>query len=427
MSGETPRTPGAGVAAAAAASEQTQVNYDESQVRSYELPDPLQMADGILVTDASLWRRRRQELLNFFSDHVYGRTPQVPVAVQAEVLERSDEALDGLARREQVRLWLGPGVGNDPAQPHIDVLIYVPAAATGPVPAWLGLNFLGNHATIADPHVLLPTGWVPRRPGLGVSDHKATEADRGVNARRWPVASVLRRGQALVTAYCGDIDPDFHDGFRNGVHPLLEAAPEPRPDHAWGTIGAWAWGLSRILDYLEEVPAVDARRVAVLGHSRLGKTALWAGAQDERFALVVSNNSGCGGAALTRRNYGENLERINHNFPHWFAPRLRQYVNREAMLPVDQHELIALIAPRPVYVASATEDLWADPRGEFLSAWHAGTVYEMLGHAALPSAAFPEPDCSLQGRVGYHRRTGRHDVLAADWEHFLDFADRHGF
>lgn len=403
------------------------VNLDESRVDAYELPALLELSDGSAVTDAAIWReRRRPELLALFSDHVYGRTPQDAVAVRSQVRESTDSALGGLARRQQVRLWFGPGDGTDPAQPHADVLIYSPADARGPVPAFLGLNFYGNHATTADPAVQLPTGWVPQRPALGMPEHRATEAARAVNARRWPAEAVLQRGYALVTAYAGDFDPDFHDGFHNGIHPLFESQAESRPENAWGTIGAWAWGLSRILDYLGQVPAIDENRVAVLGHSRLGKTALWAGAQDERFALVISNNSGCGGASLARRNFGESIKRINSTFPHWFAPRYRTYAGREAELPIDQHALIALMAPRPVYVASATEDLWADPRGEFLSAWHAGAVYELFGHAGLPSDAFPEPDRSLQGRVGYHRRTGKHDVLLADWQHFLDFADRHG-
>ena len=400
-------------------------NYDEARVGSYELPELLRLSDGTAVADEATWRRRREELLSLFADYEYGRTPQVSVAVRSQVLESSATAFDGLGRREQVRLWLGDGDGTDPAQAHIDVLIYTPAAANGAVPVFLGLNFLGNHATTDDPAVRLPTGWVLPRPEIGVPGTTATEAARGAVARRWPMERILERGYAVVTAYYGDIDPDYDHGFQEGVHPLLGTQRTERPPHAWGSIGAWSWGISRILDHLATVPGIDGDRVAVVGHSRLGKSALWAGVQDERIAMAISNDSGGGGAKLVRRNFGCTIAAVCRDFPYWFAPRYETYAGREQELPVDQHELIALMAPRPVYVASAVEDLWADPRGEFLAALHAGPAYELLGYEGLPSAEFPPLDQSLQGRVGYHCRTGGHDLLAADWHHFMDFADRH--
>ena len=401
---------------------QNNANYDEGKVGVFRLPDPLVLESGEKVRNGSDWSgKRRPELLRVFEQQVYGKSPERPQGLRFEVFEEDKKALGGKATRKQVRIYF-----SEKAEPKMDLLIYLPNDRKGPAPAFLGLNFAGNHTVHSDPGIRLSTSWMRNSREDLVQNNRATEASRGTSARRWPVEKILEAGYALATAYYGDIDPDFHDGFKNGVHPLFykEGQSAPTPDE-WGSIGAWAWGLSRALDYLEKEKEIDAKKVAVMGHSRLGKTSLWAGAQDERFAIVISNNSGCGGAALSRRNYGETVQRINSSFPHWFCGNFKQYDSNDNPPPVDQHQLLALIAPRPVYVASAEEDQWADPRGEFLSAKHASPVYELLGKEGLPAKEMPGVNEPVMGTIGYHIRTGKHDVTDYDWEQYIKFADKH--
>ncbi len=398
------------------------VIYEEKDVPAYRLPDLLATAEGRPIDSAADWPERRAELLATFANEVYGHTPRQQIPMRAVTTDHADDALAGTAIRKQITLHFS----GEADGPQMNLLLYLPRQATAPVPLFLGLNFGGNQTIHADPAIQITQNWVRPNPERGVIENRATAASRGASASRWPVEAIIARGYGLGTIYCGDLDPDHDDGFQNGIHPLFYGAGQQRPaPNQWGSLGAWAWGLSRALDHLATEPAVDLARVAVMGHSRLGKAALWAGAQDERFALVISNNSGCGGAALSRRCYGETVAAINERFPHWFCANFHAYNNQEDALPIDQHQLLALLAPRPLYVASAVEDQWADPLGEFLAAHHVSALYTLLGKEPLPTSEQPPVDRPVMGGVGYHIRSGGHDVTAYDWARFMDFADRH--
>ncbi len=369
-----------------------QANYDESKVPSYTLPDPLKSADGKPVGDAQAWRSaRRPEILELFRTHVYGRSPGRPSDMRFSVKETDPKAMDGKATRKQVEIR----IAHKGKEFSIHLLLFLPNGGKKPHPAFL----LINHRA---PDNIDPTRKV-RRPF-------------------WPAEEVVARGYGIAAFQASDLDPDRHDGFKDGVHGVFD---EGRTGESWGTLSAWAWGASRAMDYFETDSDVDASRVAVVGHSRGGKTALWAGAQDERFALVISNDSGCGGAALSRRRFGETVQRINKSFPHWFCGNFRRYDGKEDDLPVDQHLLIALVAPRAVYVASASKDLWADPKGEFLSVVHAEPAWKLLGRKGLGVREMPGIGQPVHGDgMAYHLREGKHDLMLYDWERYMDFADR---
>lgn len=392
-------------------------------VSAQDLPDPLLAKDGTKITSAQQWQdKRRPELLDLFSREMYGHAPGKPEKMTSEVFDRDEQALNGKATRIQIAIY----PGGKPS-PRIDLLIYVPNQTKGPVPAFLGLNFAGNHAVHKDPGVRLTDSWVDQRqPNIAAypeSRNRATDAMRGSNAKQWPVEEILSRGYALATLYREDVAPDHPPYFATGV-PTLYPELQQREDN-FGTIAIWAWSLSRALDVLEEEPSIDPKRVAAFGFSRLGKAALWAGANDERFAMVISNESGAGGAKLFRRGVGEDIKRLNTVFPHWYAKSFRNYSGKDKELPFDQHMVMALIAPRPLYVASAIDDRNADPEGEFLGAKAAEPVYRLLGAEGLPAEAWPPVDSSVQGGIGYHVRSGGHDVQPFDWKQYLAFADKH--
>lgn len=408
---------------AAAQTSGRNVNYDESKVAPYALPEVLTCGDGQKVTTAEEWtQQRRPELLALFEQHVFGRTPTNFGRVAFEVRQRRTDALEGRATRKIVAITLP----DRPAWAGIEAMIYIPNGLRRSAPCFVGASFSGNHAVTTETDVPLSTRWM-RAKGEGIVNNRATEANRGVSSSRWPIRRILDAGFALATYYYGDVEPDHPAGWKEGVRAALPPAGSATvwTNGDWGAIGAWAWGLSRVADYLETDPDIDAGRLAVIGHSRLGKTALWAGAQDLRFKVVISNNSGEGGAALMRRNYGETTALITRTFPYWFTPTHATYADNEAACPVDHHMLIALIAPRAVYVASAVEDRWADPLGEFLSAYHAGPVYALFGKVGVGVEAQPPVDTPVGDNIGYHVRSGGHGVLEYDWDQYLRFARRH--
>jgi hypothetical protein len=386
----------------------------------YHLPQPLVAEDGTPITTPEAWMSlRRPETLSLFREHVFGKTPEAKLSLSFTVVDDEPEALGGTAVRRQVRIALA----SDPSAWGMDVLLYLPRGQVGRAPIFLGMNFGGNHTVNADPAIRLTESWIENKAEWSVTDNHASEAGRGARADRWPVSRIVERGYGLATVYYGDVDPDYDDPS-NGIQPFFYAPGQTAPlPNEWGSIGAWAWGLSRALDYLVTDPGVDPARVAVMGHSRLGKTALWASAEDTRFALAIANNSGEIGAAIARRKQGETVEAITTVFPHWFAKNLAQYSKREEDMPVDMHQLVALTAPRPVYIASGVADAWADPRGEFEGGKYASVVYRLLGEDGLSADEWPAVDSPVLSRIGYHVRPGGHGVTPTDWERFMDFAD----
>jgi hypothetical protein len=360
------------------------------------LSDPLTMDDGTKVTTAKQWEQRRMELLQLFTTEMYGQMPGRPRNLTFKVFESSNNALGGLATRKQVTVYFN----GKSSGPQMDILIYLPNKVKKPG-LILQLGFNGNQTLSNDTAVKLSTSWVAN--GKTALNNKATEASRGKMPNK-DIEMILSRGYGFATIYCRDIDPDFDDGFKNGVHTLYPEM-QGRGDN-FSTIGAWAWGLSRALDYMETDKDINAKKVAVFGFSRLGKAALWAGATDERFAMVLSNESGCGGVRIFRRGKGEDIKHLCNSFPHWFDTNFRKYIGKDTVLPFDQHLVVSLIAPRPIAIGSAEGDQYSDPEGEFLGGVYATPVYKLLGFSGLPTTQMPRLNEPIAGQIQYHIRPG---------------------
>ena len=389
-------------------------NYDESKVPEYKLPDVLLCEDGEVVTTKEMWeQKRRPEVLDMFTTYMFGKAPVLKDKLPYKVERVSEKALGGRATRKEITVYLT----GDAQGPCLHLQLYLPNQVKGKVPVFLGISFLPNYTIYNDEELALP---------------EAKEGDkwkpvRGSMSKSWQLDRILEEGYGLATFCYNDVDPDFDDDFKNGVHPHYYKKNQhyPAPDE-WGSIAAWAWGAGRAMDYLETDSRVDASKVAIVGHSRLGKAAVWAGASDTRFALVISGNSGWCGVAISRRVYGETVEAMNVRFPHWFCSNYKQFNDRERYMPFDQHELVALIAPRPIYIASAEDDNWSDQKGEFLGGKGAEPVYALYGLSGIGTDEMPPVDTPyMQGSIAYHNRKGPHAILPYDWEQFLQFANRY--
>ena len=370
------------------------------------VPELMRMADGRPVETREMWEKeRRPELLKIFTERMYGVRPEEkPRSLKFKTLSPDRSILGGAGVSRKVRATYEGTKGTN----SFDFTLYLPssASAKAPVPAFV-MICLRKETAESDPE----------------SDVELRE--------QWPVAEILRRGYATAGFHKDQLSPDMDHANLLGVFSVYEEMKPYRSNSRWGTLSAWAWGASRVMDYLETVPEIDSGHVAVVGHSRGGKTALLTGVTDTRFAMACSNDSGCGGAKLNHMRLGnsEHFSQIVRTFPYWFCPDFTLCVNRDDQIDFDQHEFIALIAPRLVCVASASEDAWAGPRGEFESARLASPAWKLYGLEGLgDDAAFPAPGGRvMKGCIEYHLREGKHRITDYDWGRYMDFADFHGW
>ena len=374
------------------------------------------MSNGERVATRKQWtKKRRPELEALFHHYMYGTTPPRPAGMNMDVENVDRTLFGGRATKKEIIITLGTNNA-----PQIHLLLVVPNERKGPAPVFVGLNFCGNHTVLADPGVALPTGWMPSNCP-GVENNRATEAGRGKQVDVWAVEQSIDRGYAVATFYNGDVEPDRPDATEGIRGHYVKA----RQKYDWGALAAWAWGVSRAVDYLVTDKSVDPERIAVVGHSRNGKAALVAAAFDERIALAIPLQAGCGGTAPSRGKTGESVKQINDHFPHWFNTTFKNFNEQPDKLPFDQHCLIALCAPRPVLLSNATEDTWANPQGQFEMLPAADPVYRLLGAEGLDATQMPETGKLLDSTLGYYIRPGKHSMTKEDWKVFLDFADKH--
>lgn len=369
-------------------------NYDESKVPVYTLPDVLKSSDNKTIKNKKAWEKiRRPEVLTLFENNIYGQVPKSFEDIRFSVLSEDKNSMNGKAHRKEVLIE----VFNQNKSVRINLVLFTPNNAVKPSPAFLLINNRGK---------------------------ENTDPGRKTISEFWPAEVLIDAGYAIAAFHVSDLAPDNKDEFMNGV---MQLYPEQlNANNGMRAIAAWGWGASRVMDYFESDPQIDKKKVALVGHSRGGKASLWAAAQDQRFAICITNCSGSTGAALARRQFGERVRRINTSFPHWFNTNYKKYNDHEELLPVDQHMLISLIAPRPVYATNASEDLWADPKGTFLSLKNAEDVYGLYGlKSKLPEVPPGLNTPVIESPLAYHNREGKHDMTVYDWKQFIRFADYH--
>jgi hypothetical protein len=395
------------------------VNYDEALTGTYTLPDPLVFPNGKKVKNARQWeKKRRPQVVALFEEFQYGRAPAAPKDLSFNVFDRGTPALNGTAIRKQVTVYFT----KDTSEYKMDILIYVPAGAVKPVPLFFNVRLSPNATVVDDPGI--------KRGFMWGSDGKKVPVQRTGRFGGLDLNKFLSQGIGFATVYCGDIEPDFAEGIKYGIrgHYLKEGTEYPAPDE-WGAISAWSWGLSRAMDYFETDPMIDAGKVALFGVSRLGKTVLWTGARDTRFGMVISSCSGEGGAALSRRWYGETIDHMTHptRYFYQFAGNWRNYKDDPSQSPVDAHMLISLMAPRPLLLQTGNTDGWSDPKGEFLAAVAAAPVYNLFGKKSLETDVMPAAGQPVLNDLGYYMHAGGHGALAADYDIFVKFIKMHFF
>ena len=412
-------------------------NHDEAKVAPYALEDPLVFESGRRVESVLDWPARRAEILDIFAKRMFGAEPPKPEKVSWDLVNEKVGAIAGYATRRVYRMYFTA----DKSGPSVDWGLWLPRHAKGPVPVVVFLNYRGIQEIDADTAIPLCRGWSRRRPALGVSEHRATEATRGAlqkadSASNLPIQSILARGYAILSASYTDVSPD-PDAFgadgvdqyafatTNGVFALWGPRDESRTDNIT-SIGAWAWALSRGLDLALAQPEIDRWRTVVTGCSRLGKAAFLAGARDPRFAVCVPNQCGGGGVCLGKRDFGENVSTENAMFTHWYCKKYRDYAaNPAELMDFDMHLLLAAIAPRRVLVEGFGPNDWMDTRGEYLAVRAASPVWDFWGLGGLPDTGYPDyyDTAAIGGYVGYVRRTEAHGISGYDWKWMLDFAD----
>ena len=391
-------------------------NYDETKIPGYALPDILKAVNGSKIKTAKQWEANRPALLDLFAENIYGKTPNLQLKQHFVVTNTKNDALNGKAIQKQISIIFD----DYPQLSPINILLYIPKNVKN-APVFVGLNFEGNHSLTTDLDVPITKNWMNdfKKDTTLIKNNQALEASRGkATVETWPFEKIIDAGFAVATAFHGDIEPDHADGWKTSLRGVIGN----REQNTWSAMGAWAWGLSRMLDYLQSDKQLNGKKAIVIGHSRFGKASFWAAAQDTRFAAYISNESGEGGAALLKRFYGETVEIINNHFPHWFCEKFKSFNANTNALPIDQHQLVGLIAPRPIYISSAEGDQWSDPTGEFLSLKYSEPVYAFYGKKVFDNSIRPEVNTPIGTYNRYHYRTGKHHMNAYDWEQYLKFA-----